>query len=64
MIPSRPEVTILRFRDKPLKFPPGVELSYSNSGYILLAAIIEHISGMRYEEFLQKNIFEPLAIKD
>ena len=64
MIPSRPQKTMLRFRDKPLDFPPGRKLSYSNSGYILLAVIIEKASGMRYEEFLRKNVFEPLAMND
>ena len=64
MIPSRPEKTMLRFRDKPLEFRPGKKLSYSNSGYILLAVIIENASGMRYEEFLEKNIFAPLGMND
>ena len=64
MIPSRPEKTMLRFRDEPLEFRPGKKLSYSNSGYILLALIIENVSGMRYGEFLEENIFAPLGMKD
>jgi len=64
MIPSRPEKTMLRFRDKPLEFRPGKKLSYSNSGYILLALIIEKASGIRYEEFLEQNVFSPLGMKN
>ena len=55
---------MLRFRDKPLEFSPGQKVSYSNSGYVLLAMIIERVSGMPYEDFLRKNIFEPLAMND
>ena len=62
--PSSPEQTIVRFKDKPLDFPPGEQWSYSNSGYIVLGYIIEQVSGQSYEAFLQKNIFEPLQMKD
>jgi CubicO group peptidase (beta-lactamase class C family) len=44
----------------PPLFPPGKSDSYSNEGYVLLAAIIEKASGQDYETFLKKNIFEPL----
>jgi CubicO group peptidase (beta-lactamase class C family) len=60
--PSPPEQLILRFKDKPLDFQPGEKWSYSNSGYALLGAIIERVSGQSYEDFLQKNIFEPLKM--
>lgn len=36
--------------------------SYSNTGVALLGFIVEHISGMTYEEFCQQNIFEPLGM--
>jgi CubicO group peptidase (beta-lactamase class C family) len=60
--PSPPDQTILRFKDKPLDFKPGEKWSYSNSNYILLGTIIERVSGQTYEDFLQKNIFEPLKM--
>lgn len=44
-------------------FAPGTKDRYSNEGYVLLAAIIEHASGMSYEAFLRKNIFNPLGMK-
>lgn len=64
MLPSRPLETMKRFRDKPLEFEPGSKFSYSNSGYITLAAVVEKVSGMKYEEFLKKAIFEPLGMSD
>jgi CubicO group peptidase (beta-lactamase class C family) len=62
--PSSPLQTIARFKDRPLDFKPGEEWSYSNSGYIVLGYIIEQASGQSYETFLQKNIFEPLQMKN
>jgi D-alanyl-D-alanine carboxypeptidase len=44
-------------------FAPGTSDRYSNEGYVLLAAIIEHVSGTTYEAFLRKNIFDPLKMK-
>lgn len=48
--------------DSPLEFIPGERLSYSNSGYNLLGRIIEKISGDSYDEYLKKNIFQPLKM--
>jgi CubicO group peptidase (beta-lactamase class C family) len=53
---------IARFKDKPLDFQPGEKYGYSNSGYILLASIIEKLSGKTYEGFLRENIFAPLGM--
>ena len=50
------------FKNEPPDFAPGEQWAYNNSGYILLGAIIEKVSGMSYEQFLQKNIFEPLGM--
>ena len=52
------------FRDLPLDFNPGERWSYSNSGYILLGAIIEKTSGRPFASFLQQNILDPLQMKD
>ena len=56
---------ILRFlretKAKPY-FAPGEGLRYSNTGYNLLALLVERLSGVPYEEFLQKNIFEPAGM--
>ena len=44
---------------RPLQFEPGTSQEYSNFGYLLLSLIIEKASGMPYEEFMQKEVFEP-----
>jgi CubicO group peptidase (beta-lactamase class C family) len=62
--PHTPEQIVSLFRDKPLEFAPGEKMSYSNSGYILLGYLIEKISGQSYQDFIQKNIFNPLGMKD
>ena len=42
----------------PLEFGPGTETGYSNTNYRLLAFIIEQVSGMKYCDYVRKNIFE------
>jgi CubicO group peptidase (beta-lactamase class C family) len=53
---------IAKFKDGRLLFSPGEEFSYSNSGYILLAAIIENISGQPYSQYLDNNIFKKYGL--
>ncbi len=55
---------IALFKDKPLEFAPGEKWNYSNSGYELLGYVVEKASGMSYADFVQANIFTPLAMKD
>lgn len=45
-----------------LFFQPGSKWKYSNTGYALLASIIEKVSGMSYHDFMAKNIFQPLGM--
>jgi CubicO group peptidase (beta-lactamase class C family) len=62
--PAPLERMIAEASSQPLNFQPGTQFSYDNTGYDLLGKIIEAASGQSYEEFLQKNIFEPLEMKD
>ena len=49
----------------PLSFEPGTQYSYSGrAGFDVAARIIELTSGMPYADFVQKNIFDPLGLKD
>jgi D-alanyl-D-alanine carboxypeptidase len=52
------------FKDKPFEFEPGQHWKYNNSGYVLLGAIIEKVSGQSYSEFMRENVFEPLGMKN
>jgi CubicO group peptidase (beta-lactamase class C family) len=46
------------FVNDPLEFEPGEKWSYSNSGYIVLGAIIEKISGQSYFDYVKENVFK------
>jgi len=58
------EELIERFKYEPLEFDPGTKYDYSNSGYALLAYIIEQTSGMSYNEYIEKEIFTRLEMSD
>jgi CubicO group peptidase (beta-lactamase class C family) len=45
-----------------LEFEPGSKYVYSNSGYFLLGAIIEEVTGQKYEDVLKANILEPVGM--
>lgn len=45
-------------------FTPGTHWNYSNSGYYLLGAIIEQVSGTSFHDFLQRQIFGPLSMTE
>lgn len=47
-----------------LEFEPGTKFKYSNSGYILLGAIIERATGKKLDSILDKVIVEPLGLKN
>ncbi len=51
-------------RQKALNFPPGDQYSYCNSGYNLMAIIIDSVSGMPFAEFCKQRIFEPMGMKN
>lgn len=46
------------FMDKPMMYPKGEKFQYNNSGYVLLASIIEKVTNMYFDEYLQKNVFD------
>jgi CubicO group peptidase (beta-lactamase class C family) len=47
-----------------LQFEPGAKFHYDNSGYFLLGAILEHVTGKPYGSLLKDNIFGPLGMND
>lgn len=56
------EQTVAQIRTMELKAEPGSTFIYSNCGYVLLAAIVEKLSGMAYGDYLEKTIFQPLGM--
>lgn len=64
IMPITPTEMADRLKKEKLEFTPGEKMAYSNSGYFMLGAIIEKVSGKTYADFLQENIFTPLAMKD
>lgn len=49
-------------RQERLYFTPGSQFRYSNTGYALLALIVEKVSGRSFARFLVENIFDPLGM--
>ena len=49
-------------KNNKLKFIPGTKFSYSNLGYVLLGQLIETVSGMKYEKYIEENIFTKAGI--
>jgi CubicO group peptidase (beta-lactamase class C family) len=48
--------------NRPLGFTPGTKWQYSNTAYVMLARVVEKLSGMTYADFLRTRIFEPLGM--
>ena len=57
-----PDAFLKTFSSLPLDFEPGTKFSYSNSGYFLLGAIIEKVTGKAYADVLAENITKPLQL--
>jgi CubicO group peptidase (beta-lactamase class C family) len=49
-------------RQRGLNFPPGERYSYSNSGYVLAAFVVQRVSGKTLAEFTRERIFQPLGM--
>lgn len=49
-------------RQRALNYTPGERYSYTNSGYNLLAVVVDRVSGMSFAEFSRRRIFEPLGL--
>lgn len=46
------------FINRPLMFEPGTKYFYTTYGYVILGRVIEEVSGLIYQEYMKKNIFE------
>ena len=52
------------FADEPLSLEPGKRFQYSNSGFIVLGAIIEKVSGQNYYDYVREHIYKPAGMKN
>lgn len=55
---------VKKYASGDLEFEPGTKFNYNNSGYFLLGAIIEKVTGKTYEAAVKERIFEPLGMTD
>jgi len=63
--PSNSEMMALLETSKVQRyFKPGRNFDYSNTGYFVLASIVENVSGTSFSAFVKKNIFDPLGMND
>jgi len=63
--PSNSEMMYLLETSKVQRyFKPGRNFDYSNTGYFVLASIVEKVSGTPFSAFVKKNIFDPLGMED
>lgn len=58
------EVLHLLIQNPMLLFKPGEKYFYSNSGYFLLAEVVERVSGMPFADYAKQKIFIPLGMND
>src|SRR6185369_14222828 len=62
--PFKVDEFIKKYASGDLEFEPGTKFVYDNSGYFLLGAIIEKVTGKPYEQVLKENIFDPVGMKN
>lgn len=60
--PTSTTELVALFSALPLRFSPGERHVYGNSGYVVLGALIERLSGLSYADFVERRIFAPLGM--
>lgn len=58
------ENTALLKQQQELLFEPGAQWSYCNSNYLLLAQIVEKVTGATFQEWIQRHVLEPVGMKN
>jgi CubicO group peptidase (beta-lactamase class C family) len=61
-LPEQRRAYVTRALADPPAIPPGSGFSYSNTGFILAAAIAEHATGLTYEALMRREVFAPLGM--
>jgi len=60
---SKEQALHLLFQQQDTDFVPGTAYRYSNGGYLLLAEIVERVSGQPFAEYAKRTVFEPIGMK-
>jgi D-alanyl-D-alanine carboxypeptidase len=60
--PATAQAIMQRWATKQLDFEPGTSWQYSNTNYVIAAAVVERVAGMRLMDFLTRRVFAPLAM--
>ena len=63
-VPTTPAALVARFSADSLHFEPGSQFAYSNSGYAVLGAIVEAVTGRAYADALRQRLLDPLGLAD
>jgi CubicO group peptidase (beta-lactamase class C family) len=61
VVPMKETLDVI-LAQRSLNYPPGSRYLYSNANYVLLARVIERVSGLSYADFLQQRVFSPLGL--
>ncbi|MEA3503815.1 MAG: serine hydrolase domain-containing protein [Bacteroidota bacterium] len=57
-------ITLMNENETPRYFRPGSRYDYSNTGYAILAYIVEYVSGVSFPDFVAQRIFKPLQMNN
>jgi D-alanyl-D-alanine carboxypeptidase len=60
--PATAQAIMQRWAAKPLDFDPGTKWQYSNTNYVIAAAIVERVAGVPFMDFLRQRVFTPLRM--
>jgi D-alanyl-D-alanine carboxypeptidase len=60
--PRKPIDTVMEWAGKPLDFEPGTQYQYSNTNYVLLALIVEKVTGEPFYKFLRETVLAPAQL--
>lgn len=63
-LPSSLEEQLAPVMAMPLRFEPGSQYAYSNSGYLVLGKVLEHVTGQTYDEAIRDLVLAPVGLAD
>lgn len=61
---TSPKCFLPMFQDRPMKFDPGTQFSYNNAGFIVLGLIVEKLTGLSFNDYVQEHIFQVCGMND